>query len=62
MSLEIHVDAHSSYKANERPRQFNVDEEIYEIEIVEDQWSLQSDFDGVALQSRPSNPNAAGRP
>jgi hypothetical protein len=38
MSLPIHVDAYSGYKANERPRQFTLDEEIYEIDTVLDQW------------------------
>jgi hypothetical protein len=38
MSLPIHVDAYSFYKANERPQQFTLDEEIYEIAAVLDQW------------------------
>ena len=38
MSLHIHVDVYSGYKANERPRQFTLDEEIYEIAAVLDQW------------------------
>jgi hypothetical protein len=38
MSVLIYVDAHSGYKANERPRQFTLDEEIYEIAAVLDQW------------------------
>jgi len=38
MSLPIHVDAYSDYKASERPRQFTLDEEIYEIDAVLDQW------------------------
>jgi hypothetical protein len=38
MSLPIHVDAYSGYKANERPREFVLDEEIYEIAAVLDQW------------------------
>src|SRR5262245_26639409 len=38
MSLPIYVDAYSGYKANERPRQFTLDEEIYEIAAVVDQW------------------------
>ena len=38
MSLEIYVDAYSGYKANERPRQFTLDEDIFEIEAVEEQW------------------------
>jgi hypothetical protein len=38
MSLSIHVEAYSGYKANERPRQFTLDEETYEIAAVLDQW------------------------
>jgi hypothetical protein len=38
MSLPVYVDAYSGYKANERPRQFTLDEEIYEIDAVLDQW------------------------
>ena len=38
MSLPIHVDAYSGYRANERPRQFTLDDEIYEIVSVLDQW------------------------
>ena len=38
MSLPIYVDAYSGYKANERPRQFTLDEEMYEIDAVLDQW------------------------
>jgi hypothetical protein len=38
MSLPIHVDAYSGYKAIERPRQFVLDDEIYEIAAVLDQW------------------------
>jgi len=38
MSLPIYVEAYSGYKANERPRQFTLDEEIYEIDAVLDQW------------------------
>jgi hypothetical protein len=38
MSVPIHVDAYSGYKVNERPRQFTLDEEIYEINAVLDQW------------------------
>jgi hypothetical protein len=38
MSLPIHVDAYSGYKPNERPRQFTLDEETYEIAAVLDQW------------------------
>ena len=37
MSLPIHVDAYYGYKANERPRQFVLDEDIYEIAAVLDQ-------------------------
>jgi len=38
MSLPIHVDAYSGYKANERPRDFTVDQDLYEIAEVEDRW------------------------
>src|SRR5215467_5717879 len=38
MSIPIHVDAYSGYKANERPRHFTLDEGIYEIAAVLDQW------------------------
>jgi len=38
MSLPIHVDAYSGYKASERPRQFVLDEQIYQIGAVLDQW------------------------
>jgi hypothetical protein len=82
MSLPIYVDAYSGYKANERPRQFVLDEEIYEIAAVldqwyepsatyfkvqstegktyllryeeEDEWTLQSGFDGDELLARPT--------
>jgi hypothetical protein len=36
--LPIHVDAYSGHKANERPRYFTVDEDVYEIASVLDQW------------------------
>jgi len=38
MSLPIHVDAYSGYKASERPRQFVLDEQIYQVTAVLDQW------------------------
>jgi hypothetical protein len=38
MSLEICVDPYSGYKANERPRQFTLDEDTFVIETVEEQW------------------------
>jgi hypothetical protein len=38
MSLSIHVDAYSGYKANERPEAFTLDEQVYEIAAVLDQW------------------------
>jgi hypothetical protein len=37
MSLRIYVDAYSGYKANERPRLFDLDGEVYEI-VVLDRW------------------------
>jgi hypothetical protein len=38
MSLLIAVEGYSGYKANERPRQFMLDDDIYEIAAVLDQW------------------------
>ena len=38
MSLPVYVDAYAGYKPNERPRQFLLDEDIYEIAAVLDQW------------------------
>jgi hypothetical protein len=38
MSIPVYVDAHFGYKANERPRYFTVDEDVYEIATVLDQW------------------------
>jgi hypothetical protein len=38
MSLEIQVDAYSGCRANERPRQFCLDEDVFEIDEVEDRW------------------------
>ena len=38
MSVPIYVEAYSGYKANERPCQFTLNEEIYEIAEVEDHW------------------------
>jgi len=38
MSLTVYVDGYSGYKANERPRQFTLDEMVYEIDAVLDQW------------------------
>ena len=38
MSLPIHVDEYSGHTANQRPRSFTLDEELYEIAAVLDQW------------------------
>jgi len=38
MPLTIYVDAYCRYRANERPKQFCVDEDLYEIVEVERQW------------------------
>ena len=38
ISLPIYVNAYSGYKANERPRQLTLDEVVYEIVAVLDQW------------------------
>jgi hypothetical protein len=52
MSLPIYVDAHSAYKAYERPRQFTLDEDTFEIAVVEDQWrSPDAAFITVDLQT-----------
>ena len=38
MPLPIHVDEYSGHRANQRPRSFTVDEQLYEIAAVLDQW------------------------
>jgi hypothetical protein len=38
MPLCIYVDAYSGYCANEKPRQFCLDDDVFEIEEVEDRW------------------------
>jgi hypothetical protein len=38
MSLPIHVDAYSGYKANERPRGFELDGTYYRIYALEADW------------------------
>jgi hypothetical protein len=38
MPLPIDVDGYSGLKANERPLQFCLDEDVFEIEVVEDRW------------------------
>ena len=38
MAVRIFVDAYSGYKPNERPRQFTLDEVVFEIDAVLDQW------------------------
>ena len=95
MSLPIYVDAHSGYRANERPIRFWLDAilhgneltSVYEIETVEDrwydpsaeyfkvrtaegkryilryderqdQWTLQSAFDGGELLARSGSGNS----
>jgi hypothetical protein len=42
MGRPVYVDAHSGYKAHEWPRQFTLDEQIYEIAAVLDQWYERS--------------------
>src|SRR5437667_12605563 len=83
MSPPIHVDEYSGHTASQRPRSFTLDEKLYEIAAVldqwyepsatyfkvqttagkvyllryggeDDQWTLQSGFDGDELLSRPS--------
>src|SRR5215475_14472841 len=82
MSLRIYVDSFPGYKANERPIRFTLDDETYDILLIEDrwqepnveyfkvrttdgklyllrydehedEWTLQSGFDGDELLSRP---------
>jgi hypothetical protein len=48
MSLPIYVDAYSAYKANERPRKFDLDKSVFEIEAIESQWRSP----GATLDSR----------
>jgi len=38
MSIPVYVDAYSGYKGKERPRQFTLDEVMYQIAAVLDQW------------------------
>lgn len=38
MSLPVIVSAYSGYRANERPQQFTVDDDSFEIAEVEDRW------------------------
>jgi hypothetical protein len=38
MPLPIHVDEYSGHRANQRPRSFTVDEQVFDIDVVLDQW------------------------
>ena len=38
MPVRINVDAYTGYRANERPRQFCLDDDVFEVEEVEDRW------------------------
>jgi hypothetical protein len=38
MSVPIYDVAYSGYKANELPLKFTLDEGLYEIEAIEEQW------------------------
>jgi hypothetical protein len=38
MPVPIHVDGYSGYKGNQRPRRFILNENLYEIAAVLDQW------------------------
>jgi len=38
MGRPVNIDAYSGYKAHERPRQFTLDEQIYEIACCARQW------------------------
>lgn len=36
--MKLRVECHAGQKADERPVRFQIDEHLYEIEEVEDQW------------------------
>ena len=36
MTLPIYADAHGGHNANDRPRQFELNDELYEIAAIED--------------------------
>jgi hypothetical protein len=51
LTLAIYVDARPGYKANERPRQFVPDEDIFESEAVESHWrSPEAEYFKVRTQ------------
>jgi hypothetical protein len=83
MALVVFVDEYSRHTANQRPRSFTLDEQVFDVEAVldqwyepsamyfkvqaaggkvyllrydgkEDEWTLQSGFDGDELFARPS--------
>jgi hypothetical protein len=83
MALVIYVDEYSGHTANQRPRSFTLDEQVFDVEAVldqwyepsatyfkvqttggkvyllrydgqQDEWTLQSEFDGDELFARPS--------
>jgi hypothetical protein len=39
VALPIYVDEYSGHRANQRPRSFTVDEQVFNIEAVLDQWA-----------------------
>ena len=83
MALVIYVDEYSGHTPNQRPGSFTLDEQVFDVEAVldqwyepsatyfkvrtiegkvyllrydgkEDEWTLQSGFDGDALFAQPS--------
>ena len=56
MSLRIHVDAYSGYKANEGPLSFYLDEEAYDIDSIEDRWH---DSDAEYFKVRTTAPRCS---
>src|SRR5690349_20866195 len=38
MSIPVHVDEYSGHVGNQRPRSFTLDEQVYDIAAVIDQW------------------------
>jgi len=57
MPLPIHVDEYSGHRANQRPRSFTVDEQVFNIEAVLDQWYQPS---GTYFKVRTNKTDRAG--
>ena len=57
MPFPIHVDEYSGHRANQRPRSFTVDEQVFNIEAVLDQWYQPS---GTYFKVRTNKTDRAG--